>query len=46
MTSQEPLGHLRKFSGLAVALPQTFIVEEFEFLCHNVVIPGDFLEAS
>lgn len=26
VTSQEPPGHLRKFSGLAVALPQTFRV--------------------
>lgn len=44
--SEEPPGHLRKFSGLAVALLQTFIAEKFEFLSHNAVIPGDFLEAS
>lgn len=31
---------------MAVALTQAFIAEEFEFLCHSVVIPGDFLEAS
>lgn len=44
--SEEPSGHLRKFSGLAVALLQPFIAEVFEVLGHNVVIPGDFLEAS
>lgn len=44
--SEEPSGHLRKFSGLAVALLQPFIAEVFEVLGHNVVTPGDFLEAS
>lgn len=45
--NKEHTGHMKEFSGFAVALPQNIYSRRIEFQSHSiVVIPGDTLEAS